>query len=589
MKRTAIALLMAVLMLCSLCCAEKPAETANTPLPTAGSDSAPTEPAAEDPTASPTEAAATSAPEGIPVRMVNGGRLSFLPEEPLSVPTLSEMVYTRPDTSEMIAKMEALTEKVPACGDAEELLNDYYETVPLMQSFLSMSELSFVRYCADTSDEFFADEYEYCYEQYGIVSEKENALYAAFAASPCRDALEEAYFGEGFFEDYDEFNEANEAYYELKQQENDLLFEYYDLVGEANLYSAAGIDENYEAIGNVFIELVKVRQQIAKAKGYDSCMDYLYACEYKRDYSTAEARVYLDQMKTLIAPLMLNNKITGEYAYYSNWSESRAMEYLSSAAERMGGPIWESCRFLSGHELYDIAYSGNKLSIGFTDYIADYEAPVIFIDPDSKDLLTTLFHEFGHFVDYYSNYGNSGGIETSETYSQAMQYLAFKYADPFSESARENNLRAALSDLLVYSILREGAYGDFELQVCSLAPEELTLDRIDAVYAQCMEDYGLGGLDDMCSYSKYWIAYGHFFERPGYVIAYSVSAVSALQICRLEAEEPGAGIEAFCRLLERTHGKKFAAVLEEAGLDSPFETETMEKTAEFLKQAFDME
>ena len=101
-------------------------------------------------------------------------------------------------------------------------------------------------------------------------------------------------------------------------------------------------------------------------------------------------------------------------------------------------------------------------------------------------------------------------------------------------------------------------------------------------------DYGLTGLDDVHFLSGYWSVYPHFFAYPGCVISYSDSAVAALQICRLEAEEPGAGVEAFCRLLDRTHRKKFAAVLAEAEPDSPFEAATLEKTEEFLKEAFGM-
>ena len=255
----------------------------------------------------------------------------------------------------------------------------------------------------------------------------------------------------------------------------------------------------------------------------------------------------------------------------------------------MGGAVWEAFRFMSGYGLYDISYSRNKMSIGFTSYIGNYESPYIFVDPESKDVLITLFHEFGHFTDWYYNYGIAGDYETGETYSQAMQYLAFAYADPFSDSARFANLRATLSDLLVYSVLQEGAYADFELQVYALAPEELTVENLDAIFGQCMEDYGIAGVKGVRFRNIFWSVYQHFFAYPGYVISYSDSAVAALQICRLEKEEPGAGVEAFCRLLERTHGKKFAAVLADVGLDSPFDAAALEKTAAFLRDAFDMD
>ncbi len=549
-----------------------------------------TDPARTDATtAAPTESTEPIPADVIPVRLQNGGKLSFLPEEPLSIPKLSEMVYTRPDAEKLFADLDALTEKVPGCDDAEALLNDYYPIAVQIQDLATMDSLAFFHYCLDMSDSFYAEEYNYCEEQCAIDEEKENALYAAFAASPCRDALEQAYFGEGFFLDYDGFNAGGETYLDLKQQENDLLFQYYELAGSADYTSSSEIEQNHEASGGIFIELVKVRRKIAAAKGYENYMDYSYACDYKRDYTTAQAREYLSMVKTMLAPLMQNTKIAGADSYYSNWNESDSMELLSAAAERMGGPVWDSFRFLSGHELYDISSSQDKMGIAFTSYIGNYESPFIFVDPDSKDLLTALFHEFGHFTDWYCNYCIMGDYETGETYSQAMQYLAFAYADPFSESAREKNLRATLSDLLVYSVLQEGAYADFELQVYALAPEELTVEKLDAIFGQCMEDYGIAGLSGVRFKSNYWSVYQHFFAYPGYVISYSDSAVAAMQICRMEAEEPGAGVEAFCRLLGRTHGKKFAAVLAEVGLDSPFEEAALEKTAAFLKDAFDMD
>lgn len=590
MKHTRIIAFLLAALLLSLCCtgcAKDPAATA-APNTEPALTAAPTEAAAETTEPSSPEATEPIPADVVPERLKNGGALRFLPEETLSVPTPSEMVYTRPDTEKLITDLEALTEKAAACTDAEALLADYYAIAPQLQDLGTMDSLAFYRYSLDMSDEFYAGEYDFCEEQRGIAEEKESALYAAFAASPCRDALEKAYFGEGFFRDYDDFNTAEERYFDLLQQENELLFQYYDLAAEADFNNYRDIEKNHEASGSIYIELVKVRRQLAAAKGYENYMDYSYACDYQRDYTTAQARDYLDQLKIWLAPLMENKKIANQYAEYSSWDESKAMKMLSAAAEGMGGPVWEAYRFLSGHELYDVASAPNKMSIGYTTYFDNYEAPFIFVDPDTKDLVYALFHEFGHFTDWYRNYGLAGDYETGETYSQAMQYLAFAYAEPFTDRAREKNLRATLSDLLIYSVLQEGAFGDFELQVYALAPEELTVEKLDEVFSRCLADYGLAGLGGVRFKEYFWSAYQHFFAYPGYVISYSNSAVAAMQICRLEAEEPGAGVAAFCRLLDRTHGKKFAAVLAEAGLDSPFEAATLEKTADFLKVVFEM-
>ena len=487
------ALLLSLALLIGLCtgCAGDPVETG--PSGTRTNDPTLSEALTAASTESVAEATEPIPADVIPVRLQNGGWLRFLPEEPLSIPKLSEMVYTRPDAEPLRAALEALTEKVPEYSDVEALLNDYAPIAQQIQHFSSMSGLAFYLYASDLSNSDYSAEYDYCNEQGDVLEEKLGALYAAFAASPCRDGLEKAFFNEGFFKDYDDFRSGDETFLALKRQENDLLLQYYALAGTTDLDDYRQAEKNHQAFGQLLVELIKVRQKIATAKGYDSYMDYSYACDFQRDYSTAQARTYLSSVKALLAPLLQNSKINGVYSYYSVWMESKAMEYLSSATEKMGGPIWESFRFLSGHELYDIVEGADKMATAYTTYLADYEAPIIFVNPDAKDLIIALFHEFGHDCDFYCNYGISGDYETGETYSQAMQYLAFAYAEPFSDRERTSNLRATLSDLLVASVLKEGAYADFELQIYALAPEELSVEKLDAIFGQCMEDYGVAG------------------------------------------------------------------------------------------------
>lgn len=580
MKRNRIiSLLLAVTLLISLCCtgcAKWPGSTITIEAPTT---EVPAEPAEEP---------GTDEENGIPVRMQNGGWLSFLPEEPLSIPKLSEMPYVRPDAEKLIAAIEALTEKVPGCNDAQALLNDYYPIAVQIYNFYTMQSLACFHYYMDTSDSFFAEEYDFLNEQAGVESEAESALYAAFAASPCRDDLEKAYFGEGFFLDYDDFNAADESYFDLQQQENDLVFQYHELTSKADYSSYSQILRDHDAAGQIFIELVKVRQKIAEAKGYANYMDYSYACGFKRDYTTAQAREYLSMIKTVLAPLVQDLINTDQLFTYFGYDKSKAMELLCAAAEKMGGPVWEAFRFMVGYELYDISDVNTKRDGAYMDYLQNYQAPIIFIGHSWGDVICSLVHEFGHYCDYYFNYGVAGGFEIAETYSQAMEYLSFAYAEPLLDGPRASCLRAALWDMLTIAILQEGAYADFELQVYALSPEELTVEHLDAIFGQCMEDYGIAGMTGARSKSYFWSAYHHFFDSDGYVISYSVSAVAAMQICRLEAEKPGAGVDAFCRLLNRTHGKKFAAVLAEVGLDSPFEEATLGKTAEFLKDTFNI-
>lgn len=522
------------------------------------------------------------------IRWQNGGLMSFLPKEPVSVPSLAELRYSRPDVDALIAQLEALTEKARQCDDAEALLEDYYALLPAYQNYSTMYSIAYLRFSQDSSDEYFQEEYDYCDEHEADVTEQEHALYAVLAASPCRNALEAAYFGSGFFADYDNYNTADESFYALSVQENNLILRYYDLVGEQSRNNSDFVENNHDALGTVFMELIQVRQQLAAAKGYDNYMDYIYANQYMRDYSTAQAREFLDNVQANLAPLASEYSIQTAYGCSIPYPLT-AIDELSSAAERMGGPIWDAFRFMSAYELYDISYGSNKLSTGYTSYLDAYEAPFIFIDPKNYDVAPAIHHEFGHFTDCYCNYGLIPDYETAEFYSQAMEYLAYAYTSAYPQEQTAGNCRAVLSDLLRSNILRQAAYADFELQAYALAPEEITLKRLDEIFLNCMEKYCVAQYYSPSVTSMSWVPVPHFFAYPGYVISYATSAVASLQICRLEAEQPGAGVDAYCRLLNRSRNKHFAAILAGAGLDSPFEAGTLEKTAAFYKKSFDLE
>ena len=525
-------------------------------------------------------------PDGeVPVRWRDGGALSFLPHEPVTVPQASDLTYTLTtlDFEGLKARYAALTEKTAVCGDPEELLADYYEILPIRRKLETMYAICYFRYCRD-QDSYYSSKVNIFGSQMNVVKEKEDVLFAAFAASPCRAELERLYFGEGFFDEYDEITAADETYYELLSKSGDYI-SWCKEVNEAVFDSVDSFQATHDEIGGYFLKLVRVRRQIAEAKGFETYLDFNYANNYQRDYTPAQAAAYLAYVKEYLVPLAKDLYEQSPSLYYGEYPtvrEKQLMTYLSSAAEQMGDPIWEAFRFLDAYELYDVTESRDKYPISYTIYLPDFEAPLIFLYDVGYD---TLCHEFGHFTDDYRSYGDQMGNDIAEIYSQAMQYLAAANTTEFSDSRRARALRVTLKDLLLNSVIYQAALADFELQVYALDPEALTLEKLDDIFAQCRRDYDLrdGFTDDLGGMS--WMLYTSFYDKAGYNISYSVSAIASLQICRLEAEEPGAGVEAFCRLLDRTRGKKFAFVLAEAGLDSPFAEETVEQTAVFLRDA----
>ena len=173
-SRIGLILLLCALLLCS--CTQKPAPTPEpTPAPSLSAAHGVQTPA---PTAAPE---ATPAPTEAPLETV------ALDD---GTPRFSEMVYERPDLSELDRLIEA----------AEAAMNggsSYAETEPLLDEVFAfydhydtMYTLADIRSCLDQTDEYYADEYLWCSENYTLADEAIDGLYYACAASPLGQELE---------------------------------------------------------------------------------------------------------------------------------------------------------------------------------------------------------------------------------------------------------------------------------------------------------------------------------------------------------------------------------------------------------------
>ncbi|MBQ6159903.1 MAG: hypothetical protein IJK24_03040 [Oscillospiraceae bacterium] len=545
------------------------------------------------------------------IRWKNAGQRDYLPDEPVEMVKFSEMEYRRPDTETLYVDFAALTEKAEESDDAEALLEDYYELYTRYISFYSMDCLANARHSLDTTDSYYMEEFNFCEEETPNLEEKLEALMKAFAASPSRDALEDLYFGEGFFEKYDDYSVyTNEEYLRLAQQEKTLLTQYRNLTADPQVtvkeetksleewldtddyyvYLAA-IKAYYEqynpSLGELFVELVKVRQQLAAALDYDSYAEYSYEVEYQRDYTPEQGDAFLAEIREKLVPVQ--NQAEADLALsrltVGDATEQQMTDMLQSAAKKIGGAVWDAYRFMETYELCDIHRSPEKVEASFQIYIYDYEAPFLLVNASGTGSdYTTFAHEFGHFTDSFHNYGANEDLETAETFSQAMEFLALRYTDTLTEKEKSDMTKIALMDSL-QTFVSQAAYADFEARVYALDPEELSLEAVNAVYLQCCKDYSfyVPGYDFF--YSMGWIDVLHFYEVPYYIISYCVSAESSLQVYELEAEEAGEGVAAYFRLLDRDYEAGVQAVMEGAGLESPFREGVLDQTAEFFREA----
>lgn len=527
-----------------------------------------------------------------------------------AMPVFDEIEYVRPDLTALQADVEAVRQAL-ARGDSLRKLSDCidrcYEDY---YSFYTMYNLANIRSCQNMRDEYYAEEYSWCSDNSSAVQkEMEDMLYAC-GTSDMAQLLEEQCFWPGFVQEYSDTDEYiyDDEVLELMRQESALISEYRALVAaptiqgdgvEVDYYSYISdlYDEEYseamlqyyrkynEELSRIYIDLVKVRHALAEELGFDSYEQMQYVYYFERDYSPEQAAEYIADIKEYMVPfyesVMASDPYSGiEYDYLSD-TELHAI--LGSAAARMGGQVEEAFSFMSDYELYDIRLSSDKAAMSFETYLADYEAPFLFLDPygDTEDILS-FAHEFGHYLDAYANYDSYETIDVSESFSQSMEYLALSYLDDSLSSRELDNLyRMKMMDTLELYV-QQASFVEFENIVYSTDPELLSAEMLNELSLELAREYGYYDGESEEYYAMSWTDIVHFYEMPFYIISYPVSNDVAMQIYELEQRQEGMGLEKYLEILPRDY-EGFIDTVEAGGLQSPFTPGRIRQVVEDLR------
>ena len=490
--------------------------------------------------------------------------------------TNEDLVYTRPDAEELERLLTAVCD-LSETGTAEEILDAVWEYYDAYDWFYTYYALADIRYSADLTDPYWEEEYDFCAEMATDVDGGLERLNRTLAKSPRRDELEQKFFGEGFFEDYDGESLWDEDFSRLLEEETRLQNLFYELSAEEN--GEPGTASWYDACADdrarVLVDLIRVRQQMADHWGYDSYAGFAWDFYYYRDYTPDQAMGYYDGIRQELVPLYRESVNSDAWdEVYRSASEDATFSYVRSAAKAMGGTPWEAFCLLEEGRLYDIAPGANKYTSSFEIYLTSYGVPFVFMCPDGTryDYLT-FAHEFGHFCSDFAAGGSYAGVDVSEVFSQGMEYLTLCYG------GSEELTRAKLADSLA-TYVEQAAFGSFEQRMYDLEGEELSVEGLYALYEEVALEFGF----DAVGYDRReFVEINHYYTNPMYIVSYVVSNDAAMQLYQRELEEHGAGVA----LLEKnlaTEDGYFLAFVENAGLESPFAAGRLESVRKLFAE-----
>lgn len=354
-----------------------------------------------------------------------------------------------------------------------------------------------------------------------------------------------------------------------------------------------------ETFGNIFLEIVKKRDKIAKNSGYENYAKYAGECLYLRDYSSDDLDAVYDTVKKDFCDIYLNcydsviSDLSDSGLLYREFEEDEIIEAASDFLSEFNGDYEENLNHMVSHNLYDIRSSEKKSGESFSTAISDYSVPFLFMTPTGNfDDMLTFIHEFGHSnAEYtiptsalYEVFGNS--IDTAEIHSQGMEVMfALSESSIYSEDEQKANMKYVIYNLM--NAIVDGCLFD-EFQKYAYENPDCTLDELNNEFAVLCEEYGIEYSDDDY-YSYDWVEITHNYNAPMYYISYATSAASALDLWLKAMEDPDDAKEIYDDIVNCGIYVPYVEAVEDSGLSTIFDKQELNEIAYQVEYYFENE
>ena len=531
-----------------------------------------------------------------------------------------------PSEKRTLNKLQKLVESLKKCESAKEakaVINKWNKYMSELQT--DMSVIS-VRYSLDTRNETYKKAQDKLDEISPLISNYATEFEKVLLNAPYRKELEKAY-GEYLFKMYEgNLKSFDPAIIPELIEENKLSSKYDEIMGGAQIEfrgeilnlsqigkytsdkdpetrkeAAKAMDkwmgEHEQEIGEIYDQLVKLRDKMAKKLGFKNFVELGYLRLGRTDYNAEMVAGYRRQIQATVVPLAqklykkqmksLGIKKPQYYDYNlkfksGNPTPKGSTADLVQAAKRMYEHLSDESNvfinFMINHNLMDLEAKPGKAPGGYCTYFPRYKAPFIFSNFNGTDGdVNVLCHEGGHAFQAFLSanikvpeYQNPT-LESCEIHSMSMEFFSWPYMKDFFQEDDQKYRYAHL----VYAIefLPYGITID-EFQHWVYENPEATHEERCAKYLE-IEHKNLPHkrYDQTKTLAKgtWWLRQSHVFGSPFYYIDYTLAQVVAFQFLAEDLKNHEKAWKKYVKLCKMGGKLPFTGLLEKDGLRNPFE------------------
>lgn len=537
----------------------------------------------------------------------------------------SQVEYQRPDGESVVqligkAQQQAQDDLLPLgllhslrkIGDATE---DYY----------SMMTIAQIRNYADVNDTFYSAEMEYLDTWDARIQSEYNQLFKMIQQSRFQSMTREIYGSSGAEDMQMSAQSSSKEILSLQEQEKKLEAQYYYEYAQATVTTPEGevlfsslepqgqtayysqfIDRYNQTLGELYLELVSLRDQMAQLLGYDSYTEVADLNMHRSSYTREQIQQFRELLKQTLVPVYggylkdfyrrAENQTSAGYVYLmgqpsptpqGDWKDT--LERFSQVFSKMALETGECYEYLLSHGFIDAQPSQTKANVTFSTLIYSLNTPFLFANMDgSENDVYSISHEFGHCFAIWEQLKRGSrsegrSMDVCEIHSQAMQMMTLPYYEAFygedADVARRYDVFTIVSGILTAALNDE-----FQEQI--YRQPQMTVDQLNELYLELALEYGLvveSPYSDLETFSKGWFTTNQYFDTPFYAIDYSLSGCVALEFLQRSMEDSQGALDTYLVLVRQDAGYDFLTVLEKTGLQSPFSEEQLVELSELLE------
>jgi len=531
----------------------------------------------------------------------------------------------------MTAEGKALAEGVGNAKSAAETLAIHKKFTAMYENFWTRLSICYVRHTVNTKDEYYDAENDFFDENLPFAEKVAMDFYREMLSSPFRAELTET-FGELWFINADlKLKGFDERLIEEMQKENSLCSRYSKLLASASLdfdgkklnlsqlrayqlspdraVRKAAYAKRTEffcahesELDEIFDELVKLRDSMAKKLGYDNYVGLGYVRRQRNSYGPETVKLFRDQVKKVLVPFLeeLHEqrredlaieglKFYDEDVFFTegNPAPKGTPEEMFEAGKKMYGKLSAETMsffdFMLENELFDVLAKEGKAGGGYCTDLPDYGSPFIFanFNGTSEDV-DVLTHECGHaFAGFLSNdleimEHKEYTFDVGEIHSMSMEFFTGNWMRLFFADDTERFLYMQLASALVFipygCMVDEFQHIVYENPGLGPAERKETWQRLESEYRPYFDYDG----DPFFGKGGTWQRQAHIYVDPFYYIDYCIAETCAVQYrIWMEADRASAW-SSYLAMLRKAGTQKLTDIVSEAGLKSPFEADCID-------------